>query len=61
MRDRTRRELFRLAAAAGAGSLLAGPLTQELFAAEMQDYDDGTDVVPGGFEGDPERVIIVGA
>jgi polyamine oxidase len=61
MRDRTRRELFRLAAAAGAGSLLAGPLTQELFAAEVQDYDDGNDVVPGGLEGDPERVIIVGA
>ena len=42
MRDRTRRELFRLAAAAGAGSMLAGPLARELFAAETEEYDDGS-------------------
>ena len=61
MRERTRRELLRLAAAAGAGSLLAGPLAREAFAAETAEYDDGTDAVPGGLAGDPERVIIVGA
>ena len=61
MRDRTRRELFRLAAAVGAGSLLAGPLAREAFAAETEEYDDGNDAVPGGLAGDPERVIIVGA
>ena len=48
MRDRTRRELFRLAAAAGAGSMLAGPLAREVFAAETEEYDDGDDAVPGG-------------
>jgi monoamine oxidase len=61
MRERTRRELLRLAAAAGAGSLLAGPLARYAFAAETAEYDDGTDAVPGGLAGDPERVIIVGA
>lgn len=52
---------MRLAAAAGAGSLLAGPLARELFAAETAEYDDGDDGVPGGLAGDPDRVIIVGA
>ena len=61
MRERTRRELLRLAAAAGAGSVLAGPLARDLFAAETAEYDDGNDIVPGGVTGDPERVIIVGA
>ena len=61
MRERTRRELLRLAAAAGAGSLLAGPLARGLLAAETAEYDDGTDAVPGAVAGDPERVIIVGA
>ena len=61
MHDRTRRELFRLAAAAGVGSMLAGPLAREVFAAETEEYDDGDDAVPGGLVGDPERVIIVGA
>jgi hypothetical protein len=60
MRARTRRELLRLAAAAGAGSTLAGPLARQLFAAETAEYDDGSDAVPAGVEGDPERVIIVG-
>ena len=61
MRERTRRELFRLAAAAGAGSLLAGPFARIAFAAETEDYDDGSEAIPGGLAGDPERVIIVGA
>ena len=52
---------MRLAAAAGAGSVLAGPLAHELFAAETEEYDDGSDAVPEGITGDPERVIIVGA
>jgi monoamine oxidase len=57
----TRRELLQLAAAAGAGSLLVGPLARSAFAAETQEYDDGSDSVPEGATGDPERVIIVGA
>jgi polyamine oxidase len=61
MRERTRRELFRLAAATGAGSVLAGPLARVAFAAETAEYDDGNDEIPGGLAGDPERVIIVGA
>jgi polyamine oxidase len=61
MRERTRRELLRLAAAAGTGSLLAGPLARHAFAAETGEYDDGNDEIPGGLAGDPERVIIVGA
>ncbi|MGH2838185.1 MAG: flavin monoamine oxidase family protein [Thermoleophilaceae bacterium] len=61
MHEHTRRELMRLAAAAGAGSLLAGPLAREVFAAETEEYDDGNDAVPEGAAGDPERVIIVGA
>ena len=52
---------MQLAAAAGAGSLLAGPLARPLFAAETAEYDDGSDAVPEGAAGDPERVIIVGA
>jgi monoamine oxidase len=52
---------MRLAAVAGAGSALAGPLARELFAAETAEYDDGNDAVPGGVRGDPHRVIIVGA
>ena len=52
---------MQLAAAAGAGSLLAGPLARPLFAAETAEYDDGSDAVPDGAAGDPERVIIVGA
>jgi monoamine oxidase len=61
MRERTRRELLQLVAAAGAGSVLAGPLARDLFAAQTAEYDDGNDAVPGGLAGDPERVIIVGA
>ena len=52
---------MRLAAAAGAGSVLAGPLAHELFAAETAEYDDGSAAIPGGLAGDPDRVIIVGA
>jgi monoamine oxidase len=52
---------MRLAAAAGAGSVLAGPLARELLAAETAAYDDGGEEVPEGITGDPERVIVVGA
>ena len=52
---------MRLAAAAGAGSLLAGPLARAAFAAETAEYDDGSDGVPEGLAGEPERVIIIGA
>jgi polyamine oxidase len=61
VREQTRRELLQLAAAAGAGSLLTGPLAHHVFAAETAEYDDGNDAVPEGAAGDPERVIIVGA
>ena len=52
---------MRLAMAAGAGSVFVGPLARELFAAETEEYDDGSAEVPGGLAGEPERVIIVGA
>jgi monoamine oxidase len=61
VRERTRRELLELAAAAGAGSLLAGPLARPVFAAATEEYDDGSDSVPEGAAGDPERVIVIGA
>jgi monoamine oxidase len=52
---------LRLAAAAGAGAALAGPLARSAFGAPTASYDDGTSAVPPGLAGDPERVIIVGA
>jgi polyamine oxidase len=61
MTGHTRRDLLRLASAAGAGALLGGPLARMAIAASTQDYDDGNSNVPGGLIGDPERVIIVGA
>src|SRR5256714_3530636 len=57
----TRRDVLRLASAAGAGALLGGPLARTAFAATTQDYDDGNSDVPGGLSGEPERVIVVGA
>src|SRR3954469_2860082 len=57
----TRRDVIRLAAAAGAGAAFAGPLARTAFGATTGTYDDGTDTVPGGLAGDVERVIIVGA
>ena len=64
MSDLSRRELMKLAAAAG----LAGPLAGDLLArsalgggAETGTYDDGSAEVPGGLTGDPERVIVIGA
>ena len=57
----TRRELLRAAAVAGAGIAFAGPLARGALAAGSASYDDGTGSIPGGLEGEPERVIIVGA
>src|SRR3954464_1171740 len=57
----TRRDALRLAAAAGAGAAFAGPLARTAFGATTGTYDDGSDAIPGGLTGDPERVIIVGA
>jgi len=57
----TRRELLRAAAAAGSGIAFAGPLARGALAARRASYDDGTGSIPGGFDGEPERVIIVGA
>lgn len=60
----TRRQLAKLTAAAGAGAALeravrsaealgGGPATLA--------YDDGNTAIPGGVEGDPEHVLVVGA
>jgi len=57
----TRRELLRAVAATGAGIAFAGPLARGALAAVGASYDDGTGSIPGGLDGDPERVIIVGA
>src|SRR5262245_46208805 len=57
----TRRELLRAAAAAGAGIALPGSLARGALAARSASYDDGTASIPGGLDGEPERVIIVGA
>ena len=58
----TRRELLRAAAAAGIALPLAGPLARLAAAGpRLETYDDTSPGVPDGVEGDPERVIIVGA
>jgi len=57
----TRRELLRAAAAAGAGIAFAGPLARRALAADSTSYDDGSTSIPDGIDGEPERVIIVGA
>src|SRR5262245_31659994 len=57
----TRRELLRAAAVAGAGIALPGLLARGALAARSASYDDGTGSIPGGLDGAPERVIIVGA
>lgn len=61
----SRRRLARLAAAAGAGAALsgAGRWSGIAFgqARPTETYDDGTDAIPGGVRGEPERVIVVGA
>ncbi|MEA2124214.1 MAG: polyamine oxidase [Solirubrobacteraceae bacterium] len=53
----TRRELLLLAAVAAPSAARTRPA----FAAPVQNYDDGSDAVPGRLVGDPERVIVVGA
>lgn len=57
----TRRELLRAAAIAGAGAAFAGPFARAARATTTGTYDDGSDEIPGGLAGEPERVIIVGA
>jgi polyamine oxidase len=57
----SRRELLRVAAAAGAGVAFGGPLARVARAAGGAVYDDGSSAIPGGIEGEPERVIVVGA
>src|SRR4051794_40214734 len=61
MEGYTRRDVLRLAAAAGAGAALAGPLARPALATPTASYDDGTAEVPPDLAGDPERVIVVGA
>jgi monoamine oxidase len=60
-RQPTRRELLRVAAAAGAGVVFAGPLARAARGAPTARFDDGSHSIPGGRIGEPERVIIVGA
>jgi monoamine oxidase len=55
----TRRDAVRLAAAAAIASRL--PVAGAWGAPSVRAYDDGNTAVPGGIEGDPERVIVVGA
>lgn len=55
----TRRRIAQLAAAAGAGAALAGPL--RALAATTETYDDGNAEIPGGIEGEPEHVVVIGA
>src|SRR6185369_1723973 len=44
-----------------AGLAFAGSLGRGALAADGTGYDDGSRSIPGGVEGEPERVIIVGA
>jgi NADPH-dependent 2,4-dienoyl-CoA reductase/sulfur reductase-like enzyme len=55
----TRRQLTAAGAAAAAALYL--PLPRPAWGAATQPYDDGSGDVPGGAEGDPERVIVIGA
>jgi len=59
--DLSRRDVLKLAAAAGVAVPLAGPLVPRAVAAPTATFDDGNADVPGGLRGDPERVIVVGA
>jgi polyamine oxidase len=54
----SRRRFAQLAAAAGLASALRWPPPAS---AATQSYDDGTGAIAGGVEGDPERVIVIGA
>src|SRR3954468_9701513 len=57
----TRRDALRLAAAAGAGVAVGGPLARSARAAPTRPCGDGNNAVPAGLTGDVDRVIIVGA
>ena len=56
----SRRDVLRLAVGLGVVAA-SGPLSfRSAQAAEPEPYDDGSDDIPGGIEGDPERVIVIG-
>jgi monoamine oxidase len=57
----SRRRLLAAAAVAALAGGLRTPWPALAAAASTQEYDDGNTDVPGGAEGDPERVLIVGA
>ncbi len=57
----SRRRLLAAAAAAGLASAYRGPLAALAAPGPTQAYDDGSAEVPTAAEGDPERVLIVGA
>ncbi len=56
----TRRRLLELAAATGMAAALPLPL-RALAGTATEEYDDGNSEIPGGLDGEPVRVIIVGA
>ena len=57
----TRRRMLQLSAAAGMAATLPLPLRALAAGFATQDYDDGNADIPGGIDGEPERVVIVGA
>jgi monoamine oxidase len=57
----SRRRLLAASAAAALAGASRGPLAALAGAGSVQAYDDGNTEIPSGIEGDPERVLIVGA
>jgi polyamine oxidase len=57
----TRRRFVQLAASASAVAAAGMPASAFGARENIGRYDDGTDAIPGGLRGDPERVIIVGS
>jgi polyamine oxidase len=57
----SRRRFLQLAASASAVTATGGVPTSASGASGGRRYDDGTDAIPRGLRGDPERVIIIGA
>ncbi len=57
----SRRRLLAAAAGAALASAYRGPLPALAAAGSTQEYDDGNAEIPPGVEGDPEKVLIIGA
>jgi monoamine oxidase len=56
----SRRHVLRLAVGLGAVAATGRLSLRSALAAEPEPYDDGSDDIPGGIEGDPERVLVIG-